>query len=86
MRHNTPVNQGERDAKISGLMANDGTHMHPSIPKWVGPVYIAMALILLPWIFYLHSTLPLQQVAQHYRMAWVGFDALEFGQLIRTGL
>lgn len=86
MRHNTPVNPGDRDVRISGVMTNGGTRIHPSMPKWVGPVYIAMALILLPWIFYLHSTLPLQAVSQHYRMAWVGFDVLEFGQLIRTGL
>lgn len=86
MRHNTPVNPGDQNAGISGLIANGGTRVHPSMPKWVGPAYIAMALILLPWIFYLHSTLPLQAVSQHYRMAWVGFDALEFGQLIRTGL
>jgi hypothetical protein len=86
MRHNTPVTEGNRDAKISDLTTNTMAHMRRSIPKWVGPAYIAMALILLPWIFYLHFTLPLQQVAQHYRLAWVGFDVLEFGQLIRTGV
>ena len=93
MRHNTPVNEPDRDAEISSLMPNTGTQEHQripqghqQIPRWVGPAYIAMALILLPWIFYLHFTLPLQQVAQHYRLAWVGFDVLEFGQLIRTGV
>ena len=67
-------------------MRNAGVRTRPSMPRWVGPAYIAMALILLPWIIYLHATLPLQQVSQHYRLAWVGFDVLEFGQLIRTGL
>ena len=86
MRHNTPVNEGNRNHAVSGLMENTAVHVHASMPKWVGPAYIAMALILLPWIFYLHFTLPLQQVSQHYRMAWVGFDVLEFGQLIRTGV
>jgi len=86
MRHNTPVNEGKRNHAISGLMENTAVHVHAAMPKWVGPAYIAMALILLPWIFYLHFTLPLQQVAQHYRLAWVGFDVLEFGQLIRTGV
>lgn len=56
------------------------------IPKWVGPAYIVMGLILVPWIVYLHATLPLQEVSQHYRLAWVGLDILEFGQLTRTGL
>jgi hypothetical protein len=60
--------------------------MGRGIPRWVGLAYLAMASILLPWIFYLHFTLPLQQVAQHYRLAWVGFDVLELSQLIRTGV
>jgi hypothetical protein len=80
------VNERDQDIRISGLTMNAGMNMKQSVPTWVGPAYIAMALILLPWMFYLHLTLPLQQVAQHYRMAWVGFDGLEFGQLIRTGL
>lgn len=87
MRHNTRVNAADRSAAgVGGLIENAGVRTRPSIPRWVGPAYIAMALILLPWIFYLHFTLPLQQVAQHYRLAWVGFDVLEFGQLVRTGL
>lgn len=56
------------------------------IPRWVGPAYIAMALILVPWIVYLRATLPTQEMATHYRLAWVGFDVIEFGQLVRTGL
>lgn len=56
------------------------------IPRWVGPAYIVMGLILVPWIIYLHATLPLQEVSQHYRLAWVGLDVLEFGQLTRTGV
>lgn len=56
------------------------------IPRWVGPAYIVMGLILVPWIVHLHATLPLQSVSQHYRLAWVGLDVLEFGQLTRTGL
>jgi len=45
-----------------------------------------MGLILVPWIVYLRATLPTQEMATHYRLAWVGFDAIEFGQLVRTGL
>lgn len=56
------------------------------IPRWVGPAYIIMGLILVPWIVYLRATLPTQEMATHYRLAWVGFDVLEFGQLVRTGL
>ena len=56
-----------------------------AIPTWIGPAYILMGLILIPWIIYLSFSLPAHETAQHYRAAWIGFDGLEFGQLIRTG-
>jgi hypothetical protein len=44
-----------------------------------------MSALLLPWIIYLHWSLPVQQTSSHYRTAWVGFDIILFGQLARTG-
>ena len=52
----------------------------------VGPAFLAMSVLLVPWIVYLRLSLPAQQVAAHYRTAWVGFDVILFGQLARTGL
>jgi hypothetical protein len=52
----------------------------------VGPAFLAMSAILLPWIVYLRLSLPTQQTAAHYRTAWVGFDVILLGQLARTGL
>jgi hypothetical protein len=68
---------------------NGTVSTHPtrsSRPRWIGPVYIALALCLVPWIVYLGATLPRSQVSSHYRLAWVGFDIVLFGQLARTGL
>ena len=75
LRHNTPVDESNREVEAGFPGAK--FYMGRGIPRWVGLAYLAMAVVLLPWIFYLHFTLPLQQVAQHYRLAWVGFDVLE---------
>ncbi|WP_369393310.1 hypothetical protein AB5J72_41500 [Streptomyces sp. CG1] len=55
------------------------------LPRWVGPLYLTLSTILLPWIIYLSHTLPQRQLSGHYRMAWVGFDIFLLGQLARTG-
>jgi hypothetical protein len=56
------------------------------VAPWVGPAFVAMALILLPWIAYLRTTLPKTELASHYRAAWVGFDFILCAQLARTGI
>lgn len=56
------------------------------LARWVGPAFLVMAAILLPWIVYLRLSLPKQEISAHYRAAWVGFDVILFGQLARTGL
>ena len=55
------------------------------VTPWVGPAFVAMTIVLLPWIVYLRMTLPTQQIAAHYRTAWVGFDVILCSQLARTG-
>jgi hypothetical protein len=69
-------------------MPADGTfeRLVARIAPWVGPAFVAMAVILLPWIVYLRMTLPTQAIASHYRTAWVGFDFILFSQLARTGI
>jgi hypothetical protein len=56
------------------------------VTRWVGPAFLGMSVVLLPWIVYLRLSLPQQQMAAHYRTAWVGFDVILFGQLARTGI
>jgi hypothetical protein len=48
--------------------------VHP-VPRWVGPAFVILGLLTLPWIGYLAVTLPRSTTAVHYRAAWVGFDA-----------
>ena len=58
----------------------------PNTPRWVAPLYIVLSVVMLPWIVYLYHSLPQREFSEHYRAAWVGFDALLFGQLARTGI
>src|SRR5258707_3340279 len=44
------------------------------LPRWVTPLLALTAVGLLPWTLYLTFTLPARHVAQHYDLAWVGFD------------
>lgn len=45
------------------------------LPKWVTALYIVSAAVLLPWTYYLAKNLPENHLAQHWDMAWAGFDA-----------
>lgn len=53
-------------------------------PRWVAPLFLAMAVLLLPWIVYLGFTLPSHQLTRHYRLSWVGFDVLLVLAMSRT--
>jgi hypothetical protein len=44
------------------------------LPRWIGPLAIGTIVGFLPWIVYLGLTLPEQVRAQHYDIAWLGFD------------
>lgn len=82
----SPAPGDSSDSSLSPVLKRPFGSSGSRLPRWVGPAYILMGLILVPWIVYLQATLPLQEVSQHYRLAWVGLDILEFGQLTRTGL
>jgi hypothetical protein len=47
-------------------------------------VLAAIALGLIPWTAYLSATLPAKQLAHHWDIAWVGFDAFEIASLAAT--
>ena len=47
-------------------------------------LYTAAAVVLLPWIVYLATTLPRRQFDRHYRAAWVGFDLILVFVIVRT--
>lgn len=44
------------------------------IPPWTAPALFACALVLLPWTALLFVTLPRHYVANHWDVAWGGFD------------
>ena len=59
--------------------------MH-SIPRWLAPLLLLVALALGPWTLYLTYSLPARHVARHYDLAWVGFDIALLTSFAVTGL
>jgi hypothetical protein len=43
--------------------------------RWLGPLAVLCSVVLVPWTIYLGLTLPAHADADHYDVAWVGFDA-----------
>jgi hypothetical protein len=56
-------------ARFSNL--DDGTRV---VPAWVAPIFLAMSVLLVPWIVLLFVTLPENYTAARWRLAWGGFD------------
>ena len=54
-------------------------------PRWVAPVYLVLAVLLIPWIVYLGAILPDRTTSAHWDVAWVGFDVMEFLAIAMTG-
>jgi hypothetical protein len=44
------------------------------LPRWLGPLAVCCLIGMLPWIVYLALTLPARAHADHYNLAWIGFD------------
>jgi hypothetical protein len=44
------------------------------LPPWIAPAFLLCALLLLPWAAFLIVTLPRNYSANHWRVAWGGFD------------
>jgi len=57
----------------------------PAVAPWVGFVFVCGGLAVVPWTAYLAYTLPRSSQADHYRLAWVGFDILLAFTLLRVG-
>jgi hypothetical protein len=63
--------RGMRLRAKAGLRGGEG---HWLVPPWIAPVFIVCALLLLPWAGFLTITLPRNYSANHWRVAWGGFD------------
>ena len=44
------------------------------VPPWTAPALLLCASVLIPWTGFLFATLPLHYTANHWRLAWGGFD------------
>ena len=44
------------------------------VPPWIAPAFLLSALVLLPWTGLLFFTLPHHYAANHWAVAWGGFD------------
>ncbi|MFE3634706.1 hypothetical protein [Streptomyces sp. NPDC059168] len=58
----------------------------PVAPRWAGPVLLGLGLVMIPWVVYLHTSLPATAEAPHWAWAWTGLDVLEALGLVSTGL
>jgi hypothetical protein len=45
------------------------------VPPWVAPALLLCALVLIPWTAFLFLSLPSRYSANHWPLAWGGFDA-----------
>ena len=44
------------------------------VPPWIAPAFVLCVVVLVPWTGYLFGTLPPHYKANHWRIAWGGFD------------
>ncbi len=44
------------------------------VPPWVAPAFLFCAVVLIPWTGFLFATLPAHYSANHWGIAWGGFD------------
>jgi hypothetical protein len=44
------------------------------IPPWIAPAFLLCAIVLVPWTAFLFFALPRHYVANHWQLAWGGFD------------
>jgi dolichyl-phosphate-mannose--protein O-mannosyl transferase len=55
----------------AGLRSGQGRWL---LPPWIAPAFLICAVVLLPWATFLILTLPRNYTANHWRVAWGGFD------------
>jgi hypothetical protein len=60
--------------------------MSPVVRKWAAPIFALVAVVLLPWAFWLSTALPSRHLSEHWDVAWAGFDLLLAGTLATTAL
>lgn len=54
--------------------------------RWVPPVLALVALGLVPWAIWIATVLPSHEVAEHWDIAWAGFDLMLAAALLATAV
>ena len=54
--------------------------------RWVPPILALIGLGLVPWAIWLTTVLPSHEVADHWDLAWGGFDLLLAAALLATAV
>jgi hypothetical protein len=54
--------------------------------RWTAPLFVACAVVLLPWIIIAGLTLPQRQLSRNYDVAWAGYDVILLIGLTCTGI
>ena len=57
-----------------------------TVPRWVAPVFVVLAVGLVPWTLYLTYTLPSRHVAHDWNVAWAGYDVAITAALLATAI
>lgn len=59
---------------IAEAFAGEPVQVRQWLPVWFVPLVVLNAIAFLPWMVYLAFTLPRKVDADHYDVAWLGFD------------
>jgi hypothetical protein len=59
---------------------------HARVVRWVAPLFLGCAVVLLPWIVIAAATLPSHQLSENYDVAWAGYDVGLLIGLVWTAL
>jgi hypothetical protein len=67
--------------RSAGSDAPDGTSPEPEadervVPRWTAPAFLLISVLLVPWIVWLFIDLPDSTRADHWSLAWGGFDVM----------
>ena len=55
------------------------------VPRWIAPAFAVLTIAMAPWIAWLAYELPERAEANHWALAWAGFDAALAVALGATG-
>jgi hypothetical protein len=56
------------------------------VKRWLPPLLALIALALVPWALWLGTVLPSHEVAEHWDIAWAGFDLILAAALLATAI